>query len=143
MTTQVLFNQFAYADHLKRGGFTDDQARASAEALGVALSEAVATKSDVTELRTELKGDIAELRTELKGDIARLNGELADFKSEFNAFKIEVKAEFATMRAENKTEIATLRTEIASNKNDIVRWVLVLNFAMVGVLLTAMKLLLK
>lgn len=129
---QVLFNQFAYADRLKRGGFTDEQARASAEALSDALSEAVATKSDIAELRTEVKGEIAELR-----------GEIAEFKSEFNAFKAEVKAEFATIRAEAKAETATLRTEIAASKNDIIRWVLVLNFAMVGVLLAAMKLLLK
>ena len=51
MSAQVLFNQFAYADRLKRGGFSDDQARASAEALGDALTETVATKSDLE--RTE------------------------------------------------------------------------------------------
>ena len=33
MTAQVLFNQFAYVDRLKAGGFTDGQARASADAL--------------------------------------------------------------------------------------------------------------
>ena len=76
MNAQVLFNQFAYADRLKNGGFSDDQARASAEALASALSEAVATKSDVASAKGELKIEIAALRSELKADIAALRGEV-------------------------------------------------------------------
>ena len=58
MSAQVLFNQFAYADRLKRGGFSDDQARASAEALGDALTETVATKSDLERTEFALKADL-------------------------------------------------------------------------------------
>ena len=54
MSSQVLFNQFAYADRLKNGGFSDDQARASAEALANALSETVATKTDLLVLEAKL-----------------------------------------------------------------------------------------
>ena len=54
MSSQVLFNQFAYADRLKNGGFSDDQARASAEALATALSETVATKTDLLVLEAKL-----------------------------------------------------------------------------------------
>jgi hypothetical protein len=43
----VLFDSPAYADHLKRGGLSDDQARAAADALAEALREAVAAKSDI------------------------------------------------------------------------------------------------
>ncbi len=54
MTAQVLFNQFAYVDRLKAGGFTDGQARASADALGAALSDTVATSSELTATETRL-----------------------------------------------------------------------------------------
>ncbi len=54
MTTQVLFNQFGYVDHLERGGFTEEQARASAEALAGALSETVATKHDIERLEMRI-----------------------------------------------------------------------------------------
>ena len=92
MNAQVLFNQFAYADRLKHGGFSDDQARASAEALASALSEAVATKSDVLALKSdiaavksELKGEIAALRSELKADMAALRGEVGALEHKMEA----------------------------------------------------------
>lgn len=86
MSSQILFDQFAYADRLARGGFTPDQARASAEALGTALSEAVATKSDIAELKGELKGDIAEL----KAEIAAVKAEIAAVETRLDA-KIDSK----------------------------------------------------
>jgi hypothetical protein len=70
--TQVLFNQFAYTDRLARGGFTPEQARASAEALETAFSEAVATKSDIAEVKADLKADIAAVRSELAATETRL-----------------------------------------------------------------------
>lgn len=122
MTAQILFNQFAYADRLKRGGFTEEQARASTEALGVALSEAVATRSDIA----EIKAEIGEVKADAKTEFASVTKEFA-----------AVRTEFAAVR----TEIAEVRTEIAASKNDIIRWVLVLNFAMVSMLFAAIKLL--
>jgi len=53
MTTQVLFNALTYIDRLVRGGFRR-QARASAEALESALSESVATKTDIADLKHEI-----------------------------------------------------------------------------------------
>ena len=101
MNAQVLFNQFAYADRLKHGGFSDDQARASAEALASALSEAVATKSDVAEvrseiaaLRSEVKADITALRSELKADIAAQNPKFAALEAKIEAAKSEITFKF-------------------------------------------------
>ncbi|MBY6242376.1 hypothetical protein [Methylosinus sp. Sm6] len=55
MTSQALFNQFGYVDHLKRGGFSDEQARASAAALAGALRETVAAKHDVDRVETKIQ----------------------------------------------------------------------------------------
>lgn len=50
MAEQILFDRLAYVDRLKRGGITDEHARAHAEAMDEALRESVATKADVQRL---------------------------------------------------------------------------------------------
>ncbi len=76
MTAQVLFNQFAYVDRLKAGGFTDDQARASADALGAALSDTVATSSELTATETRLGNRIDTLEAKIDVSVARLEATL-------------------------------------------------------------------
>lgn len=65
MSAQVLFNPLTYIDRLTRGGFTPDQARASAEALETAFSESVATKTDIAELKRDIDETEARLRLEM------------------------------------------------------------------------------
>ncbi len=76
MTAQVLFNQFAYVDRLKAGGFTDDQARASADALGAALSDTVATSSELTATETRLGVKIDNLEAKIEVSVTRLEATL-------------------------------------------------------------------
>ena len=71
-----LFDTLEAAEALTRTGLPEPQAKVIAITVRKAVSEGVATKSDVGELRTELKGDIAELRAELKGDIGAVKAEL-------------------------------------------------------------------
>jgi hypothetical protein len=67
MTAQVLFNPLTYIDRLTRGGFSQEQARASAEALETAFTEGVATRSDIAELRAEMAASESRLRAEIAG----------------------------------------------------------------------------
>lgn len=76
MTSQVLFNQFAYVDRLKSGGFSDDQARAAAEALAGALSETVATSSQLTAVETKLDGKIDTTEATLRAEIEKSKNSL-------------------------------------------------------------------
>ena len=76
MTAQVLFNQFVYVDRLKAGGFTDDQARASADALGAALSDTVATSSELTASETRLGVKIDNLEAKIEVSVTRLEATL-------------------------------------------------------------------
>ena len=62
---QLLFDKLRYMDRLTRAGVSEETARAHAEAMEEALRESVATKGDITGLRTELLSDIAAVRTEL------------------------------------------------------------------------------
>jgi hypothetical protein len=85
MTAQVLFNQLAYIDRLTRGGFSPEQARASAEALETAFTESVATKSDIAEVTHE----IAEVTHEIAASEARLRAEIASVRTDIAQSKNE------------------------------------------------------
>ncbi len=59
------FDTLATANALKEAGFEETQAAAIVDALRHAVTEEVATKANLSELRTELKTDLSELRTDL------------------------------------------------------------------------------
>jgi hypothetical protein len=76
MTSQVLFDRLAYVDRMKAASFTEQQARGAADALGEALTETVATKSDLkdhrTELQAEMKTGFAQVATQIAESKAAL-----------------------------------------------------------------------
>jgi hypothetical protein len=61
--TTVTFDKLAYIDRLKAAHFNEDQARALAESLDVALREEIVTKS-------ELKAQLADLKSDFKAELA-------------------------------------------------------------------------
>ncbi len=61
----AVFDTLATAHALKEAGFEDAQATAIVDALRHAVTEKVATKADLNELRAELKTDNAEARADL------------------------------------------------------------------------------
>jgi hypothetical protein len=86
-----------------KGHFTAEQAEALAEALGEASHGDLATKADLADLATKadlaaVRTEMAELRTELKTEIAEL--------------RTELKTEIAELRTEFKTEIAGIKVEL-------------------------------
>ncbi len=66
----LTFDKLAYVDRLKAAGVGEREARALAEGLDQALREEVATKTDLTAVKSELSADIAAVKTELAADIA-------------------------------------------------------------------------
>ena len=81
----VAFDTYKAVKALRSAGFNDSQAEAVTEQIGAAISEGLATTSDVQSLkgsiqssRSEIKGDIQDLRSELKGDIQVLDGKIQD-----------------------------------------------------------------
>lgn len=59
------FDTLATANALKEAGFEETQAAAIVDALRHAVTEEVATKANLSELRSELKTDLGELRADL------------------------------------------------------------------------------
>ena len=70
------FDTLATANALKEAGFEEAQATAIVDALRHAVTEEVATKANLSELRAELKTDLSELRAELKTDLSELRADL-------------------------------------------------------------------
>jgi hypothetical protein len=103
----LTFDKLAYVDRLKAAGVGEREARALAEGLDQALREEVATKTDLAAVKTELAADIAAVRTELAADIAAVKTEL-------------------------RAEIAAVRIDLAAVKHDMLRWMVGMAFAQVG-----------
>ena len=97
---------------LEAAGFETSQAEALVAVFGGPVAGSAATKSDVRDLRLEMK----DLRTELKTEIAQLRDEtnagIADCRIELKAEIADCRAEIAGLRDETKTEIAGLRDEL-------------------------------
>jgi hypothetical protein len=59
-----------------KGGFTEEAAEGTAQALNEALTGSAATKADIADLRSNINADIADLRSNINADIADLRGDI-------------------------------------------------------------------
>ena len=85
----VAFDTLKFAQTLRdKAKFTPEQAEGLSEAFAQASADQLATKADVTDLRTDLKVDIVDLRTVLKVDISDLRSDLREVELRLEA-KIE------------------------------------------------------
>ena len=103
----INFDTLAYAKEMEAAGFTREQADAFATAQGKILKDAfaateLATRSDVRDVRDELKGDIQDVRTEIQDVRNGLKTEIQDVRNE-------------VLRLENRME---------ANKHEVLKWVI-------------------
>jgi chromosome segregation ATPase len=90
MTSQILFDRLAYVDRLKAGSFSEQQARAAADALGEALTEPVATKADVAQLETKMETRFSELETKMETRFSALDVRFANVDTRFAAIETRI-----------------------------------------------------
>jgi hypothetical protein len=143
-----MFNALAYSKKLEQAGFSRDQAEATINVFFQFMDYNFATKSDLSDakseiksemvnLRTELKTEISELRTELKSEVAELRTEL---KSEVAELRTELKSEVAELRTELKTEIAEINFKLDSLENRMTIKFGLMQAATIGILAAVIKL---
>jgi predicted nucleic acid-binding Zn-ribbon protein len=129
----LTFDKLAYVDRLQAAGMGEREARALAEGLDQALREEVATRNDLAAVRTGLAAEISAVRTGLSAEIAAVRTEL---KGQIAAVRSDLAAEIAAVRTELKGQIAAVRADltadIAAVKHDILRWMVGVAFAQVG-----------
>ena len=71
-----MFNAIKYTEELKKAGFSPDQADISMKVLIDVMNENFATKSDIHELKQELRSDIHELNLKMDSSIQRLDAKI-------------------------------------------------------------------
>ena len=86
--TAVTFDTLTAAKELRKTGLEDQQAEAIVATISKAMSETVATKSDIELLSATTKSEIQELRIATKSDM--------------DSFRAEIKADIGALRSEMK-----------------------------------------
>ena len=124
---QVLFDTQSAVDELKRGGFTDEQAKANVRFVRDALEGGVATKADIegqsatlrgemdkqtTALCSEMDRQTTALRSEMDRQTTALRGEMADIRSDLDKQGVAIRGELKTEIQAVRGEIAVLRAEM-------------------------------
>lgn len=106
-----MFDTLSYAEDLVEIGVPESQSRLQAKVLSKAFaSNNLATKTDIAELRAEVKTDIAELR-----------------------------ADFTKLRADVKTDIIRLESKVSDVKFELIKWVAGMSFATMGVMFALLR----
>ena len=105
----VAFDTLKFAQTLRdKAKFTPEQAEGLSEAFAQASADQLATRSDITDLRTDVKADIADLRTAVKIDIADL--------------RTELKVDIVDLRSDLREAELRLEAKIEATKADILKW---------------------
>ena len=86
MTTAV-FDTLKASDNLKAAGIEAKQAEAIVHTMAGAFEDAVATKADLVEVKSELKQDIAAVRSELAAVKSELKQDIASVKGDIKLLK--------------------------------------------------------
>lgn len=90
MAATLRIDTLKFVRRLTGAGMERPLAEAIVEGIAEADTSELATKADVTAVRTDLKAEIAAVRTELKAEIAALRAdlktEIADTRAEFFRF---------------------------------------------------------
>jgi len=77
MGNSLVFDTLEYFNALTKAGISEEQAKAQVEGLAKALnSKEIATKSDIHEVKTDLKAEIHECKAELRVEIQEVKAEL-------------------------------------------------------------------
>ena len=69
----VTFDTLAFAERLRRGGFSEEQAKAATEAFATATAQELVTTSDLELLRKDLEKNIESVRQDLTNEITLLD----------------------------------------------------------------------
>jgi hypothetical protein len=121
-----MFNALAYSKKLEQAGFSRDQAEATINVFFQFMDYNFATKSDLSDAKSEIKSEMVNLRTELKTEISEL--------------RTELKSEIAELRTELKTEIAEINFKLDSLENRMTIKFGLMQAATIGILAAVIKL---
>ena len=130
--TVLAFDTHKAVKELRAAGAAESLAEAVVATVGAAMGENVATKADIADVRTEL----AEVKAELKADINELRAEL---KADINELRAELKADANELRAELKADRAVAQANLAGLEARLYRHLWIMAASIVGLTVTLLK----
>jgi len=98
----VAFDTLEFVKRLRAANFTEAQAEAMAEAIAAVVTDQLATKADLQELRRELGSDINEFRRYMDAGLETVRRDL--------------ETQIAGVRRDLETQIEALRREIKESE---------------------------
>ena len=134
-------NTLEIVNVLEKRNFARDEAIELAEAING--KSGLATKEDITELRTEVKGDNTELRAEVKGDIAEVKKDIAEVKKDIAELKediAKVNAKLDTKATKEDIAEVNAKLDTKATKEDIAelrtsnKWIMAIGVALIMLL---------
>ena len=128
----VVFDKLSFVKRLEDAGtFSRPQAETLSDAFHQAVSETVATKQDVTAIRT----DMAQLGSDLRHEMAQLG---SDLRHDIAGLGTELRHEISQTRIESQHEASILRSELKAGLAETRVWTVSIGATIVAVL-AAMK----
>ena len=122
---------------LRDAGADEHLAEAVVDTIGSAMGENVATKADITELKTDIdelkvatKADTTELKTDIDELKVATKADITELKTDIDELKVATKADIAELKIATKADIAELKV-----------WLLGHLWVAVGVIIGALSLL--
>ena len=129
----LAFDTYKAVTALKQVGFEEAQAEAVVNTMGEALGGNVATKADLTEVRTALEADMTAMKAALETDIAAVKADLEQLRT-------ETKADLAAVQAKLEADIGGVRTEMAEQFTALYKQLWLMAVGIVGLTVTLVKL---
>jgi hypothetical protein len=96
----------------------------------------LATKSELFQVKDELRKEIHHFRDELKCDIHELRDEL---KADIHALREELKGDIHTLRDELKGDIYRLEVRMEHGFKDQLKWIILLMLGFSSLIITVVK----
>ena len=139
MAHALQIDTLAFSKKLREAGADERLAGAIVEGITAADTSELATKSDLGEVKAEVKAEIADVKTELKAEIAGLDVKIGDVKTELKAEIADVKADVRAVT--DKLGTMATKAELGDVKADILKWMFGAIIAQTGIILAVVKLL--
>ena len=119
--SSLVFDTHQAVKNLKSAGADEKLAEAVVTTIGTAISDHVATKADIKDVRAEIKdvrGEIKAVRGEIKtvwGEIKTVRGEIKDVRADIEALHLATKAAqdgIEALRLATKADIEHLKKDL-------------------------------
>ncbi len=115
----VTFDTLTAAKKLRDTGFNESQAEAIVTTVNRAMSETLATKTDLQSANMDLEAQIAATRTDVNQVRTDLEAQIAALRADVNQVKTDLEAQITTTRTDVNQVRTDLEAQIAATKAEL------------------------